>query len=138
MQAVTLATALLGAVLGILNWWRNFNADRVRLRIGVGRALVSNDRTHYVSVTLVNVSNFAVTITAVGFDLRGTDQHIPLPGHWVIDGGTLPKRLESRAAITALAPIGALQRGGNRVAVAYAETACGHRVTGGRKALRNL
>lgn len=33
LAAITLGIALLGAVLGILNTWRSFDRDRVKLRV---------------------------------------------------------------------------------------------------------
>lgn len=133
LQAVTLAIATIGAVLGVLNTWRAFSSDR--LVVKVRPLLARNGAAVHLCVEVVNLSAFAVTITHMGFDMRGTDRHlqfVPLR----IGGGELPVRLESRTAFTGYMAAGAHQSPGfERVINAYVQTACGHKITGRSKML---
>lgn len=138
LQAITLATAIVGAVLGVLNWWRAFNADRVRLQVRVSWAFVPGDSRPHISVNVVNLSNFAVTVTRLGFDLVGDARHIQLPGNIQTNGKPMPVRMEARTDLTALLPLAAVQDGNTRLRCAFAETACGQRRVGGKEALRHI
>src|ERR1039458_5149721 len=78
MQILTLITAIAGlvfgvtgAVLGILNTWRAFDRDRVRLRVSP-IWFFRNDgvqTVHTLGVDVTNLSFFPVTVTSVGFTL---------------------------------------------------------------------
>ena len=75
MQILTLITAIAGlvfgvtgAVLGILNTWRAFDRDRVRLRVSP-IWFFRNDgvqTVHTLGVDVTNLSFFPVTVTSVG------------------------------------------------------------------------
>lgn len=68
-QVLTSIVAAIGAVLGVLNTWRNFRLDRVRLRVRPQNLLIPNDSTKYVGITVVNTGAVTVTISDVGFCL---------------------------------------------------------------------
>lgn len=138
MAVVTFATAVLGAVLGVFNAWRAWLSDRPRLRLRVAHAFGAPfDRMLMLEV--VNLSGFPVTVTALGFNLRGSAQHVVIQWPTFTQGEKLPVRLEPRAACTALMPLGAFQQQQlARIELAYVRTACGLEVKAGRNLLRQL
>jgi hypothetical protein len=90
------------------------------------------------SIEVINLSAFPVTITHFGFMLRGTTAHMQFipdfPG-----GERLPIRLEARAAVTALLASGAEQTDNfPLVKSAYVKTACGRTVEGRSRALTSF
>lgn len=133
LQLATLAIALVGAVLGVLNTWRTFSNDRVRLQLRAHFAFLTPSMQECLTVNVVNLSTFPLTVTGVGFELAD-GKTAPLMHFSLQDGGNFPKRLEPRTSLTALLAPGApeLQVLGGAVGV-FANTACGlHVVDGGR------
>lgn len=134
-EAVTLAIALLGAVLGMLNAWRNWNMDRVRVRVRITWAITAGGNC--LCFDVVNLSNFPVSVTHFGFDKAdGTHmQFLPI----FTNGERLPVRLESRTRCTGMAAPGAHQGGQfATVTTAYIQTACGLKIKGDGAALRQV
>jgi hypothetical protein len=134
IQTVTTALAVLGAVLGLYNAWRNWIQDRLRIRVkasfGVGPAFGRDG--HGISIDIVNLSTFPVTITHVGFDLLIKDGHMQIPSPFFAHGQSLPIRLEPRTAATVLVARGALPDDNwGIVRNAYISTACGAKCTSG-------
>ncbi|MGD0540449.1 MAG: hypothetical protein ABSB33_02915 [Tepidisphaeraceae bacterium] len=145
MQGVTLGIALLGAVLGIINTWKALDKDRVKIRVvpkiaffacannlilrnrDLERARVRRpkDAPEMLSIQVVNLSSFEVTVSDVGFGKVGQlRQFIFQPT--LTNGKSLPYRLSPREAITALADPGAkLDPALLTKAVAYVKTDCG-------------
>jgi len=68
---LTIAAALLGAVLGVMNTWNAIDQRRVRLRVRPSHAITVPDGALKFCVEVLNLSAFAVTITEVGFSLGG-------------------------------------------------------------------
>jgi hypothetical protein len=121
---VTFGIAVLGAALGVANLVRDLLDDRVRLRVvpamsfpmggpgllrvrsGHGLAAKLEDGVlPTISVEVVNLSKFPVTIEEIGLcevsPRRYRRQAVAiLPP--VLQGGTLPRRVEAREAATAL------------------------------------
>lgn len=142
IQAITLAIALLGAVLGVLGTWRTFSNDRVRVRVKPSYTMdtVGVER---LAIEVLNLSTFPVTITHIGFTQIGTARHLQLIAPMLLEGGSLPKRLEPRTCLTAFAAPGATEdRAFDNVVAVYAKTACGLQIEDGivelRAALHNL
>ena len=136
---VTLAIAVLGAVLGVLTTWRTFNNDRVRVRVRPTTVYFPHAGQWALGVEVVNLSAFAITVDSVGFTMRGTDRHLQLMRPMLSSGDSLPKRLEPRTAFTAFAAFGTEEEEDFAFAdQAYVGTACGERVTGGRRQLANV
>lgn len=143
-DSITLITAisgaalgLLGAVLGVVNTWRAFDRDRIRLKITPVWIIVP-DRPNTLGIVIINQSYIAVTVSEVGFRLRDRSKRfvyiakIPGVGH-------LPQRMEPRTEITAFAPPGTENDEPMRdVRCAYAKTACGRSFTGNSPALREV
>lgn len=138
LQAITLGIAVLGAVLGVLNTWRTFSNDRVRLRVREhGMATTDGDRG--IGIEIVNLSTFPVIISTMGLHLTAGARHIQLVEPFFLLGGKLPYRLEPRAACTAFQPIGALPEDvWTIVKHAYVTTACGVTKTGPGRVFRKL
>lgn len=133
-EGITLAIALLGAVLGIINLWRAFDRDRVRVRV-LPRSYVTSHGDGGLCIEVINVGYIPITISQVGFDLsiRGK---IFLHASLLKD---LPKRLEPRTAFTAyLATGGEQDPAFAKVTRAFAKTACGCRFAANSKALSGV
>jgi hypothetical protein len=142
MASITLVTAilgctfgLLGAVLGIINTWRAFVRDQVRIKVIPTYAF--DERNEYIGIEITNLSAFPVTITGFGFLLEGREKnHIPVLNSdcW---NCTIPARMETRTSINAFIPMAFCSRPEFAlVKEAYAKTACGKRVTGNSAALQ--
>lgn len=133
LDYVTPGVAVLGAGLGILNAWRSWSQDRVRLRVGVsyGTGLMGG---HALLVNAVNLSAFELTITHIGFHLFGRKSHCQIFRPLLTNGENLPICLKPRTALTAVVHLGA---GDNvpwdQVECAYVSTACGVESVGGRR-----
>lgn len=130
VQSVTFGIALVGMTLGILNTWRDFFRDRVRLRVipmvsySVGPGMEPKPR---LVIKVVNLSTFAVTISTVGFKKPGPKNRLAVIAV-DSDGETLilPRRLEVRESFKAFAKPGIEEEEGfNRTKRAFAKTTCG-------------
>lgn len=126
VQTITTALAVLGAVLGVMNAWRNWVHDRVNVKVLLRDEPTSSDRPG-IRITVRNLSRFAVTVDGVSLCLPD-GRHVPVDffqGHFMY-AETLPKRLESRTSFAVFVPISALPDN-YRVVFSHARcnTACG-------------
>jgi len=125
---LTLAIAATGLILSVCNvvWfiWR----DRVRLRVKAHTLIDMSSGLSALSVEVVNLSYFAVTINEVGFlprwDYSGRRA--------IVQTAILPSRLDARASLSIIDPSGELlplvqQR---QFRAVRAVTACGVKVNG--------
>jgi len=142
VQAITLAVALLGAVLGVLNSWHAISRDQVKLRVvprmafGVGPGVDPRSR---LCIEVVNLSGFAVTVDQVGFAIRGSEVVLAPLVPILLDGGPFPRRLESRTAFTVFFEPGTEKEPGfGHVRCAVARTECGTTVEGSSPMLRSV
>ena len=142
INGITLSIAVLGAVLGILNTWRNINRDRVKLRVvpkqtfGVG-GLVQQKVSLCIEVT--NFSTFPLTIREVGVLYHNTTVRGASINPIIYDGGEFPRKLESRTSMSAYLQAEILQkRDGHSVKCVYAITDCGVMIKGNSPALKHL
>ncbi len=139
-QAFTLALAVLGAVLGILNTWHSFDQRRVRLRVEPSYAIpVSSDGKHLPPMFMIqamNLSAFPVTVAEFGFEVGR--RHAPVIIFQTLEErDRLPVRLDVHDAISfyfETGPMLALPRIGK----AYVRTATGEYYRGSSPALRQL
>lgn len=136
-QAITLAIAVVGAVLGLINTWRAVNNDRVRLLVTPVNIVVPMVGEQHLAISVVNRSTFAVTVTHVGFDLVDTANHMQImPSDQF--GETVPCKLEPRTSATFHLSAGAhMSRNFGLVKHAYVGTACGRKFTGTSPALKS-
>jgi hypothetical protein len=139
VEAITLAIALLGAVLGVINTWRAIDASRVKLKVVPGHAIpvggANPSLDFYIAVT--NLSTFPVTIKEVGILYRGTDKRAVFVNPFLADGGPWPRRLEPRSSISVYGQRPDLMRG-HPISCGYAETDCGVRKCGTSPALKQI
>ncbi|MER8650079.1 hypothetical protein [Mesorhizobium sp. M0586] len=140
-NAITMGVALLGAGLGIMNTWQAISAGRVRLRVKPAYAIGVPAGEMMFSIEVVNLSNFAVTVTEVGFTLDGntiksrTRAAVALP--ILIDRKPWPRRLEARESVSAYFDPREMA-GGRKLGQAYARTACGEVRYGSSPAAKQL
>jgi hypothetical protein len=129
-DAVTLVLATVGAVLGVFNAWRNFQMDRVRLRVRWVQPFHLPSRRRLNGVEVVNLSNFPVTVEEIGFfgspDVALGPKHITILEPVFLCGKvSLPVRLEPRAAFTGCSSLITDDKVTAQGWVSYARTACG-------------
>lgn len=142
---VAIVGGVLGSVLGLINLWREIDRKRVRLKVIPKLAHMVTDTfvvsthddshrdqgrfSHYparLCVEVINLSEFAVTLTAVGF---GDNSVVINPD--VSQGKKWPTRLEPREAVTLYSGVEqGLSPESFKEPVAFVRTECGIRVEG--------
>lgn len=137
----TIATASVGAVLGVLNYWNQLSQRRVRLVVRPAYAHSTNGGPTMFAIEVTNLSAFAVTVTEVGLTgwsgaKGGARSAIVMP--IVIDNKPWPRRLEPRSAVSGYFDPRESRPDPKKVAKAYAKTECGAYVYGHSPALRQL
>ena len=138
------AVGLLGAVLGILNTYRNLKRDQVRLKISLAEfesspTLLINDGTVIV-IEVLNLSEFPVTVKDIGLGTKNGER-VPRQALWqgpLQDQGVFlpPYRLEPRSSI--IIEFNSLDEDWREVTHAFARTRCGTTATGKGQYLRSL
>ena len=137
MAAITLAIALLGAVLGVINTWNELNRNRERLKVQPS-FFIHNQMTS-IAIEVINHGETPVTVTGVGFDLATEGKHIPLVGEAVFLGDPMPWRIQPHASKYVVAiPAFIDSEEFRRVRRAYCKTAIGKRFTGTSEALQQV
>lgn len=158
---ITSVVAIVGMVLGIYNFvWARF-ADRVRLRVipkasrlqGTdqnGREVYLSSRTRFdlahptaspeLSLNVINLSKFAVTVGEVGLMPFLKRERFALLTPILRDGKPWPRKLEPRESVTVYFDTTRLLGADNIQSVtrAYARTACGTTCCGSSGALREF
>lgn len=139
VQAITLAVAVLGAVLGIINTWQSIDKTRVKLKVipkGVIPFGGADPRLTF-CIEVTNLSTFPVTVSDVGVFYHGTKHRGCITQPILIDGGPWPRRLEPRSSVTVYTekPDSHAER---KIRCAYARTDCGSTGTGNSPALRQI
>jgi hypothetical protein len=103
-QAITLAIASLGAVLGIINTWKGLDRDRVKLRVAATRGYPVFDGKigddPFLGIEVINRSGFPVTVTEVGFEIAGSSKRAAITNPVTLDGSRYPRRMESRTSVS--------------------------------------
>lgn len=140
-EAITLAIAVLGAVLGIVNIWHQLSKDKVRLLVRPAHALLVgglNTGEWTISIEVINLSGFPLTVHDVGLEFRDGERLIA-PDARTTQRGSFPVRLDSRESLTVLLP--AESRHHERlgeVRRAFARCQCGTVRYGTSKALKQM
>lgn len=139
MGTVTFGIALLGAVLGIINTWRNIDRDRVKLLVKPAHAIPVGAMEHMhsnieFSIEVVNLSVFPIIVSEVGFLHKGLTSRAAAMQPITIDGPTTPRKLEPRESAS-FYTVKPEQRDGHPLKCAYAKTSCGRTFTGKSPAL---
>ena len=138
--SIALTLAIFAALLSILNTWHALDRSRrLNLKITPAHAfpLGAVDPSINFSIEVTNLSEFAVTIQEVGLLYEGTEKPGTLLSPILLDGGTWPRRLEPRTAVSVYAQA-PLPNGGPRIRCVYARTACGQTLTGNSPALQQI
>jgi hypothetical protein len=128
MEAVTLAIALLGAALGILNTWRAMDRDKPKFRVGLVYATPWSEQftdIQFIGIEVTNLSAFPLTVVEVGLNLKRTSDRLAfLPRTERLLGDTIPCRIQAREQKTFYERLDAIPRDRPFSSV-YAKTACG-------------
>lgn len=139
LPIITFGIAAIGAVLGIINTWQSISRSRLKLRVrplqfhrfSGGHTLSDHADFGGLAVEVVNLSEFAVTITDVGLVTEDKRTIIDMDA-----SKDLPKRLQSREALTLYYSSDTYRNEAcANVVNAFANTACGTKVCGSGKAL---
>ena len=100
-QWLTLGLAVLGAVLGVLNTWDGLRSRRVRLQVTPRWSMAPNWTG--LSIEVINLSSFPVTIREVGFTLdrsrKRLPRRVPIPNHAIVNDATYPSTLQPREVL---------------------------------------
>ena len=138
-QIVTLLIAFLGAALGIINTWHGLDKSRVKLRVRPAHAIPVGGAPSSIglSITVTNLSAFAVTISEVGIRFRWSNKRATFFSPTTADGGKWPRRLEPRSSVIIYAERPD-SRSNGRIKCAYASTECGVTQNGNSPALRQI
>ncbi|WP_208668022.1 hypothetical protein [Pseudomonas arsenicoxydans] len=138
VNGVTLALALLGAVLGVINTWHALDKSRVKLRIRPKHAIPfgGTDARLNFCIEITNLSAFAVTVEEAGVALDSPDKRLAYTSPVLIDEGGWPRRLEPRTSVTIYGQ--APSTNGLRLKCTYATTSCGVTKEGTSPAFRQM
>jgi hypothetical protein len=138
LQVSTIAIALVGAVLGVVNTWASVDKSRIKLRVRPAHAIPSGGAPQHIgmSITVTNLSAFAVTVDEVGLFYRGTVNRGAIITPILADDGKWPRRLEPRSSVTIYAQ--RPQPHTHSIKCAYARTECGVTQRGSSPALRQM
>ncbi len=98
---ITLAIALLGALLGVINTFRDISRDRPRLKVAIKAYIMTHAQGFCIEV--VNTGQVAAQVTQVGIALSRRDIFI-IP-YWQMSQ-QLPKMLAPGASVSFYAPPG--------------------------------
>jgi len=136
---LTFGLGLLGTVLGIINLWRTFDRDRVKLRVTpkVAFPIDAGDKRPRLCLQAVNLSAFPVIVNDIGFTIWLSKIRLAVVDPVLSDKKSWPCRLEPREAFTAYCSAElASCKEMKKVRRAYAKTDCGKTQYGRSKALR--
>ena len=138
-QAVTLAIAAVGAVLGIINLWRAIDQNRVKLKVVPAHAIPYGGAPQNIRfcVQVTNLSQFAVTIDDAGVFFHGTNRRGSIVTPVFADNGPWPRRLEPRSSLSIYSELPRSSTG-HKIKCAYARTQCGRTKTGTSPALKEI
>lgn len=140
VESITLAIAILGAVLGIINTWVGLSKEKVKLVVTPKHAIPIGGAPENLQfcIEVVNLSAFPVTVSEAGIFYRGTDKRSVIPNPVTSDGKPFPRRLESRSALTLYSEKPRSIVNGKRMRCAYVKTDCGVVVKGNSPAFRQM
>jgi len=140
LQLFTLALAVMGCVLGLINTWVNLDKNRVKIIVvpmGVIPIGAADPNLRF-SIRVTNMSTFPVSVSGAGVLYRGTKVRGSIITPVFYDGeDRWPKRLESRESLTVYSQ-SPVSEEGYKIRCAYAETQCGVVTRGTSGALKKI
>lgn len=134
IAVVSLAVGSVGAVLGIINTWNALDRQKVKLVVRPAQSFFVPSAEPIITVEVLNLSAFPVTISEIGFRLRDGQKAIA-PGN-MLNGKPLPQRIEARDSVTAFFPLSYFEP--RQIKIAFASTTCGETQEGTSPALEQL
>lgn len=135
-ENITLAIAILGVALGVLNYWRSISKDKIHLRV-IPKHFNDTTGGAGVCVSITNLGFLPATVSEVGIMLRDGNRLAALHSYGTNE--MLPKLLEPRTSFTFYFAPGTHKD--PRIAdacYAYAWTACDRKIKGKSKALKSM
>lgn len=106
IDGFTLGLAIVASLLGLLNTWRAYDRDRIRVRVHVDHAFpfgwdgkIVPDARGF-QITAVNLSYLPITVRRIDFLLPGRERFVILKS---ANGLELPRRMEARTSIAFVA-----------------------------------
>ena len=138
-QAMTLAIAVLGATLGLINTWHTLDKNRVKLKVVPKKAIPYGvaDPMLTFCIEVTNLSSFPLTLEEVGVFFYRTDNRAAVINPMLPDNGPWPRRLEPRSSISIYSQLPEF-REGRKMRCAYARTQCGHIAEGVSPAFKQI
>ena len=139
-ETITFAVAVLGAVLGVINTWVGLSKERVKLTVLPRQAIPVGNAPQNIelSIDVVNLSAFPVTVSEIGVFYKGTNKRSVIPTPITSDGGAFPRRLEPRSAVTLYSERPRSVVDGHRMKCVFAKTDCGVVRKGNSPAFRQM
>lgn len=139
IQAFTIATASVGAVLGILNTWRSIDQSRVKLKVVPKQVIPYGAAPKNIGfcVEVTNLSLFPVTVDDAGVFFHGTKNRASIIQPVFTDNGSWPRRLEPRSSVSIYSEL-PYSTSGRKIRCAFVRTQCGRVETGTSPALRAI
>jgi hypothetical protein len=139
---IVFGIAVVGAALGILNYWNAVSQRRVRLKVRPVNAVPANGGPMMFAIEVLNLSTFPLTITELGCTLDGrwisSGPRSAMTPPILIDGGSWPRRLEPRTSVTGYCYREQFFTKAGMIGRAYARTDCGQVKYGTSAALNQL
>jgi len=136
-EGITFGIALTGAVLGVINTWRAFDRDRIRLSVSP-RIFFSSTGENGLCFEITNLGFLPVTLSQIGIDLWEPAGQFYAFIPRFLDSTRLPHRMEARTAVTAYLPAGSDNdpklKSARRV---FVKTACGRVFYGNSPAFKH-
>ena len=117
-----------GAILGIINTWKNIRRDRVRLRVRLFEVITADplfqgQRTP--ALEALHLSEFPVVVTDTGINLTERKRATLFPCRGSEPKGALPLRLEPRTSYTKIFLASGINELWPSMRSTYVQTECG-------------
>lgn len=152
-------SALIGMGLGIFNFWKARQDEKIKLEVIPKAVILSRidqrgreiqftsphridggKLLDLVAIEIINRSKFPVVIATVGFGRGTSESYLLVPEPIMKDGEALPWRLEPRASLEVRALLSPVLHAHHRRdrEYAFAVTACNHTASGTSEAMKIL
>ncbi|QPJ61713.1 MAG: hypothetical protein G3M70_07360 [Candidatus Nitronauta litoralis] len=143
VEGLALGIAIIGAGLGILNTWKVYDRDRIKIKVLPMSILIVNpghiDERPRLGIKIINVGLVSATITSVGLKMKDGANMVFMEPQ-ITNGKRLPLTLEPRSSITVSTDQDPELKDFRykNVISAFAQTECENTFTGKSKALKQV